>query len=384
MPATRLLGIASTIVLGSILVACSSEPPSSVYGRGNGDRNANGGGGGTGAGGIAGNDDGDDDGAANNGGVSEACATSTASAEQLPLHMVVVLDKSGSMCEYTSSTSPRDCNNPSSKWQQVTKSLDAFFKSAQSKGITVSLIAFPVNTNMCNGPTYQAPIAADVALPDTTGKLGQTIAGLSGDGSTPTSAALSGAIEYAKGVSTKLAGKGKVAVVMATDGLPQGCSGDSIPSASSIASSAKATVPTYVIGVGNLLNDLNALANAGGTSKAYIVSTANQTAVANDFATALSQIRGQSLACEYALPQAPQGQTLDFQKVNVQFTPAGAGAQTLAYSDGCAKADGWRYDNAQTPTKILLCQSACDKAKADGTAKIDLVLGCQTNGSAVK
>jgi hypothetical protein len=189
-------------------------------------------------------------------------------------------------------------------------------------------------------------------------------------------------------VSTQLAGKGKVAVVMATDGLPEGCSGDSISSASSVAQSAKATVPTYVIGVGNLLNDLNALANAGGTSKAFIVafivSTANQTTVGTEFSTAMSQIRGASLACEYALPQAPAGQTLDFQKVNVQYSGGGAAAQTLKYSDACASADGWRYDNAQNPTKILLCQSACDKAKTDSAAKIDLVLGCQTNGAAVK
>lgn len=383
MIATRLLGLASTIVLGSIVAACAAEPPSgSLYGGGNrladkgGDDDA------TGNGGLGGNDD--DTTGGDNGGVTQACATSTANAEQLPLHMVVVLDKSGSMCEYTSSTSPRDCNNANSKWQQVTKALGTFFASAQSKGITVSLIAFPVNNNMCSGPTYQAPIAADVALPDTSGTLASTIAGLSGNGSTPTTAALAGAVEYAKGVNTKLAGKGKVAVVMATDGLPEGCSGDSISSASTIASSAKATVPTFVIGVGNLLNDLNSLANAGGTSKAFIVSTANQTAVGTEFSTAMSQIRGASLACEYALPAAPAGQTLDFQKVNVQYSAGGAAAQTLKYSDACASADGWRYDNAQNPTKILLCQSACDKAKTDASAKIDLVLGCQTNGAAVK
>src|SRR5690606_4251626 len=132
----------------------------------------------------------------------------------------------------TSSTNPRDCNNASSKWQQVTKALDSFFKSPQSKGITVSLIAFPVNSNTCSAVTYQTPIAADVALPDSGGKLAQTIAGLNGDGSTPTRYALEGAIEYAKGVGAKLAGKGKVAGVRATDGYPQDCSGNSIASAS--------------------------------------------------------------------------------------------------------------------------------------------------------
>jgi Mg-chelatase subunit ChlD len=379
-----LLGLASTIILGSIVVACSSEPPSGSLYR-NGGRSADDGeNGGPGSGGLGNTEEGTGTNGGDNGGVTAACATSTANAELLPLHMVVVLDKSGSMCEFTADTNPRDCNNANSKWQQVTKSLDSFFKSAESKGITVSLIAFPLNNNTCSGGTYQAPIAADVALPDANGTLSQTIAGLSGDGTTPTTAALQGAIAYAQGVSTKLAGKGKVAVVMATDGLPQGCSGDSISSASNVASNAKATVPTYVIGVGNLLNDLNSLASAGGTSKAFIVSTATQTAVGTDFAKALSDIRGKSLACEYGLPAAPAGQTLDYQKVNVQYSPSGGAATTLKYSDGCSAADGWRYDNAQNPTKILLCQSSCDKVKADGTAKIDLVLGCQTNGAAVK
>jgi hypothetical protein len=114
------------------------------------------------------------------------------------------------------------------------------------------------------------------------------------------------------------------------------------------------------------------------------VSTSNTGAVGNDFAAALSQIRGASLACEYALPQPPAGQTLDYEKVNVQYSAGGAAAQTLKYSDGCASGDGWRYDDAKNPTKILLCPAACDKAKADTSAKVDLVLGCQTNGSVVK
>lgn len=374
-----LLALASTAVVATILAACGSDAPGPAeFGNRLPDGTSDGTG--PGSGGIGGNGDGNGD----NGGVSDACATSTASADQLPLHMVVVLDKSGSMCEYTSSQLPRDCNNAGSKWQQVTKALNGFFASAQSKGITVSLIAFPTNNNECNASTYQTPIAADVALPDTGGTLSGKIAQLSGDGSTPTRPALEGAINYAKTVEAKLAGKGKVAVVMATDGYPQDCSNNSIQSASNVASGAKATIPTYVIGVGNLLSDLNSLAAAGGTNKAYIVSTANQGSVGTDFANALSQIRGASLACEYALPQPPQGQTLDLQKVNVQYTPGGAAAQTLKYSDGCASGDGWRYDNAQSPTKIVLCPAACDKAKADTSAKIDLVLGCQTNGSPVK
>ena len=104
MIATRLLGLASVIVLGSVVAACAAEPPSgSLYGGGNRVADKDGNDDGTGSGGLGGSAD--DNGTDNGGGVTQACATSTANADQLPLHMVVVLDKSGSMCEYTASTS---------------------------------------------------------------------------------------------------------------------------------------------------------------------------------------------------------------------------------------------------------------------------------------
>ena len=64
----------------------------------------------------------------------QACAKSTATADALPLQMVVLLDKSGSMCEFNpANTQQRDCKNASSKWQQATTSLGSFFGSADSK-----------------------------------------------------------------------------------------------------------------------------------------------------------------------------------------------------------------------------------------------------------
>ncbi|MCA9586462.1 MAG: VWA domain-containing protein [Myxococcales bacterium] len=311
----------------------------------------------------------------------EQCATATASADKLPVHMVVVLDKSGSMCEFTQSTNPRDCNNPSSKWQQATKSLSSFFASPQSSGITVSLIAFPQDNNTCSPATYQSPLKADVALPDTAGVLSSQLAALRGDGSTPTKDALVGAIAHAKSIETRLAGKGKVVIVMATDGLPAGCNdAGNIQQSANEAANVKATIPTFVIGVGNLQNDLDKLAAGGGTQKAFIVSTQNAGGVGDQLTTALQAIRGQALACEYAVPSAPQGETLDFNKVNVQYTGAAGAAQALSYSASCADAGGWKYDDPQAPKKIMLCPSACDTAKADAKSKVDVVLGCETKG----
>lgn len=313
----------------------------------------------------------------------DRCATSTATAQQLPLHMVLVLDQSGSMCEFTPNQNPRDCGNASSKWQQVKTALSTFFSSPASKGITVSLVAFPAG-NACSVSTYESPLVRDVALPDAQNQLLNRIGQLSPNGSTPTRQALEGALKYGKTLETQFAGKGKVAVVLATDGLPQDCSGNSINEAATVAAASKATIPTYVIGVGNLLDNLNTIAAAGGSTKAFVVSTTNSATVNTELSDALSKIRGSALTCEYGLPAPPAGQSLDFKKVNVQLTGSGGSASTIPFSADCSNTQGWRYDNEAAPTKIQLCSASCDKVKVDVSAKVDLVLGCQTQGAEVR
>lgn len=336
--------------------------------------------------GFGGPDAGDDD---DDGGIGKACATKTAAAERLPLHMVVVLDTSGSMC-ILGDANPRDCNNPNSRWKQVSGALSSFFGNAASSGITASLIPFPANGSLpsnaaaCTAAAYETPAEANVALPDTQNQLTDRMTSLTVAGGTPTRYAMEGAVAYAQTVEAQLAGKGKVVIVLATDGVPEYCSNNTIETTSTVAEGVAATIPTYVIGVGGALVGLNALAAAGGTDTAFIISTANAGAVGQSFAEAMESIRGASLTCEYAIPDPPAGKALDYEKVNVQFIPEGGAAQTLPYSADCANAGGWRYDDASAPTIILLCDGACATAKADPKGKIDVVLGCQTLGDPVK
>lgn len=315
------------------------------------------------------------------GGVGAACATSSAKAEKLPLHMIVVLDKSGSMCEYTANQTPRDCNNANSKWQQVTTALASFFGAKESAGITASLVAFPSNNDSCSASSYQTPLRADVTLPDSGGQLASDMRSLTGSGTTPTRYALEGTMAYAKQLQSRLAGKGKVVVVLATDGYPERCNNNEISDSVQVASAVKASIPTYVIGVGGQLGNLKALAEGGGTTDALIISTQNASTVNQQFQAAIGQIRGASLSCDFALPQPEAGKELDPQKVNVNYTPGGSTtAETLDYSPDCKATQGWRYDNADSPSRIQLCGDACTRAKADATGKIDLVLGCVTKG----
>jgi hypothetical protein len=324
--------------------------------------------------------------------VNNACATSTAKADKLPLHMVVVFDRSGSMCIYNENNpSSKNCNDPSSRWQQVKNAMISFFGAQDSAGITTSLITFSqsgiiyqnltIPASDCQASTYTTPSVANVSLPDTGSQLANKLNSMTGSGGTPTRYALEGAVQYAQGVQTQMGGNGKVVLVLATDGTPEFCdsNANSVSSTAAIAAGVASTIPTYVIGVGDQLTSLNQLAQSGGTQSAFIVSTQNGQ-VGAQFSAAMDAIRGASLGCEYAIPAPPAGQTLDFGKVNVQFTATGGSPTTLTYSADCSNASGWHYDDANAPKKILLCQGACDTAKADSGGKVDVVLGCQTVG----
>ena len=88
------------------------------------------------------------------------------------------------------------------------------------------------------------------------------------------------------------------------------------------------------------------------------------------------------LGCEFAVPQADNGQQTDPGSVVVNYTP-GDGSPTkpltqVTDASKCgANLDGWYYDNPTKPTKILFCPSTCSTAGADTGGKLDVAVGCQ-------
>jgi hypothetical protein len=196
---------------------------------------------------------------------------------------------------------------------------------------------------------------------------------------TPTVPALTGAIQ--KAVAWKTANPTHiVVVVLATDGQPNGCGGiAAVEKAAAAGVSGTPSVLTYVIGVGSSTGNLDGIAMSGGTMASFPVNNGDSAA----FVAALKKIQGTSIGCQYQLPTPMAGQMLDFTKVNVEYTPGGGGAaQTLPNvgdMSGCtANPTGWYYDNAASPTQILLCSNECTTVKADMNASIDVVLGCST------
>jgi hypothetical protein len=304
------------------------------------------------------------------GGANGSCASTVVEAQNLPLMLVFMFDRSGSMSDLESS----DGGPKQSKWAACSAGLDAFFADPASAGISASLQFF-MGPDECNVDAYATPQVPMTSLPNST-VFANAIAATMPNGETPTVPALEGALKYAAATQKGNPGA-KVAVVLVTDGEPNGCN-SSIPDAADAATGAASSTPTYVVGIGKVKN-LDAIAMAGGTGQAFIVSTSNPTQTAVDFGASLAKIRGSSLGCEYQIPAAPAGQTLDFNAVNLVFTPSGGTPETLLYDKDCA-GSGWHYDDPLQPTKIEICPASCTTIQGDIRASINLELGCATQG----
>jgi hypothetical protein len=209
------------------------------------------------------------------------------------------------------------------------------------------------------------------------------------DTGTPTGPALQGAIEFASRWAAANPAR-IVAVVLATDGVPAGCPGDDIQHVASIAKMGVARTPsirTFAIGIGTSFDDslldggswlenLNTVAAAGGTEKAFPITNK----VTQLFLQALNTIRGTALGCSYRLPDATS-QPLDFGQVNFLYTKAGASAPAfipkVAGAAACS-GDGWYYDDDKKPTKIIACDATCKKLGMDYSGKVEIQIGCPT------
>ncbi|MBK8996513.1 MAG: VWA domain-containing protein [Myxococcales bacterium] len=91
------------------------------------------------------------------------------------------------------------------------------------------------------------------------------------------------------------------------------------------------------------------------------------------------------VSCEYAVPEPDPGQTLDPNKVNVDYLPGGQPpanpiprVNDLAGCSSGAIQGGWYFDNNASPTKILLCPQTCAAVQSDPAAKIDVKFGCES------
>jgi hypothetical protein len=205
------------------------------------------------------------------------------------------------------------------------------------------------------------------------------------DGSTPMGLAVDSALT----VLASRPPQRRSAMVLATDGLPQ-CEGDSVDAVERRLAAARAaapSIPTYVIGVfgpGEIAMAEPALkrfAAAGGTGSPFLLDAGDD--LNQRLLEALKQIRGLALACDYAIP-APQAGAIDFDRVNVRTTVAGASELLYVGAPDRCPADrgGWYYEPAPSattrPARLVLCPASCALLRADPAARVQLEFGCAT------
>jgi hypothetical protein len=305
-------------------------------------------------------------------------------ADLTPINLVLIYDRSGSMGDTSSGF------DPSLRWDPVNAGMTAFFTDPGSRGLAASLQFFPVDGDLdaaCAGP-YDMPQVPLTPLASSS-PLIAALSGTKPHGGTPTLPAVEGALRYAAQVQASQP-QSRTVVVVVTDGEPgflsngqfgPGCPNNDIPHVVAAAQAAHVQTPpidTYVIGIGPSLDTLNAIALAGGSGQAMIVSSGNPNQTKLDIQSALGSIRSLQLSCAVPLPAPPNGSQLDVNAVNVQLTTSAGGARIVGYNEGCVGDVGWFYDSRSSPTQIELCAKTCADGQGDPGAKLALIFGCQT------
>ncbi len=99
----------------------------------------------------------------------------------------------------------------------------------------------------------------------------------------------------------------------------------------------------------------------------------------DELATQISQI---AIACQWEIPEPPEGEELDPKKVNVDFVDDQGQTHQIGYIDSkneCGNVENaWYYDDPADPSKIYVCSQTCDWMHDQEKAEIVIKFGCET------
>jgi hypothetical protein len=316
--------------------------------------------------------------------IEVVCAAQSAASELRHVSLGFLFDVSASM-------GGNDRTRFETKWLPVVAATEGFFAEGEAAALTASLTFFPTADEdaRCNGAAYVTPNVPETALPsplfgDAIRGLNYTLGSSNWRSSTPTLPAYTGLVTALTSAPTD----SLQAIVLVTDGVPQGCNGaDDIQLVADAVRSSG--IKTFVVGVanppgdnaGDNLANLNVIAQAGGTDQAFIVATGDPAQTEADFKAVIDGIRGVALACDIAIPLPPSGSAFVPERVNVVYGSASSAERTLDYDPSCATEDAWHYDDAMMPTTIVLCNESCGLAQREASAHLSIEFGCERRGN---
>ena len=218
--------------------------------------------------------------------------------------------------------------------------------------------------------------------------------------STPTAFAVEGMVQFVE--AQRQQNPGKYAIVLVTDGYPEGCGRGGFPGGTmqgdnsleavvqQVEAARAANISTFVIGVDSppgpgappSLTNLHEIAAAGGTGEASMLNTGDPAQTAAAFKTAIEKIRGAAVSCTIPIPPPPDGSFFDRTRINV-LVDLGEGdvrVGKVADPSACDDRGGWHYDDELDPTSVILCPATCEALQAapGETRRVDVQFGCQT------
>jgi hypothetical protein len=315
------------------------------------------------------------------------CFQSSQPVGEIPIDLYFMMDKSSSMRTF-------DRGQPVSRWNAVSQAMKTFINSPKSAGLGAGIAFFPRvdsrGSPLCSAADYAFPVVPIGILPKIAAAISTGISAQVLASNTPTMPALQGAHIYAR---THRAQSGRLAaVVIVTDGEPRQC-GSTVDTTAAVATHAAGGNPpikTYVLGVGPSLTNLNAIALAGGTGRAYLVESGGEA----DLTAALDAIRTSALSCAYSIPEygratAEKSPAKVATRVGANGLPVSVTQVTNAAA--CANGAGWYYErppitsDASTadtaPMRVTLCPASCDSLLKESGSHLDVIVGCEDAGA---
>lgn len=326
-----------------------------------------------------------------NGGDGASCLQKINPAKPVPLHLVALMDYSGSMFNRDASDS---AGAPISRFDAVKGAWEAYAALPQSREVRLTALPFGTRPALdgvdnCSENAF-APTMTDRPMPDTAAMSAAIVAGgppTDWSNDTPTAGGVASALKAARALQAQFPNDA-VAIVLSTDGAPSACGGsgnhadpdpvDTDAAVRALQAAVAAGFKTYVVGVAT--NDavfssaLTQLAAASGGGEATLISSTTSTEIAQRLQGRLAAV-GREYLCKIPLSDAALG---NLAQTNVTFRPsASAESSTLSYGADCSGAAGYRYDDPAAPRNIVLCPSTCAAFGAADDSEVQLAVGCE-------
>jgi hypothetical protein len=331
-------------------------------------------------------------------GPDAGCATQNIPTARLPMSLLMLVDRSGSMSECADGSSRSGCE---SKWSVTQQGLQRLLMTLEDEA-RVGLMFFPAMSNAASAEGYRMPVVGvDRPLRDTRASLIAAIRAARPSGNTPMACAMPQAIDYMRGLTDM----GSRNIMLITDGAPTDeCSGmppcnpfdpnfiNCTMAASSAAQGvilasvvrgarSMPVVRTFALGTPDAIPSfMSAVAINGQTARApgcepndchYNLGSAT---FERDLNMALDSVRDRAATCEFILQVDPM--TADPNLINVYYTPMAGSAGRLIPRD-TSHTNGWDY--APGGRSIVFYGMICDEVRAGSSgASVQIIYGCPT------